>query len=262
MSATTPVLGVEVSDGVAMLRIQDAPRRNALSSALLEEVDAVRSRDDVAAFVLTGSGGYFSAGADVDELLSGSWTGAEPSGPPLLFRAITEDPRPWIAAVNGPAFGGGAELCLSCDFVLMSDEAYLTLPETSLGVVPNTAVGLIPGGGGLPHPAAMELLLGLRRLGAEDAVRVGLANAVCPEDQLEDSAAALARRILATVAPRAFALIKRSLRSKPADTWEAISAVLAEADPEEIRLGIEAMQHRTRHDFSSRWTDQSKGVTS
>lgn len=156
------LLTVVVNGRVATLEINDVQRRNALSADLLREMHSAIDEVDADAFVLTAAGRYFCAGADVEELRSGSWRRETPNGPPLLFRRITADPRPFIAAVNGPAFGGGCELALSCDFLAMADEALLELPEASLGVVPNSAVGLLAGT--LPKHLLMQFLTGRLRL--------------------------------------------------------------------------------------------------
>lgn len=246
------ILETEVRDGVAFLRIQDAERRNALSTPLLDQITTQAARTDVAAFVLTGSHGFFSAGADVDELASGNWTRPEENGPPLLFRRITEDPRPWVAAVNGPAIGGGCELALSCDAVLVAESAWLLLPEASLGVVPNTAVRLLHGR--LGHAAAMETLLGRARLAPDRAVDLGLATATVPDGELDETAERFVRRLLASVSPTAFHLVKAALRRDDAPTWPEVATLLSRTDPDDMRTGIAAMRERTRTDYTRRWT--------
>lgn len=249
--ADAPRVRVEVTDGVATVALDDPPRRNALTVRLVDELHTAADRTDARAFVLTGAGGTFCAGADVAELASGHWRDPEPNGPPLLFRRLTEDPRPWIAAVEGRALGGGAELALSCDFMVLSPDGSLRLPEAGLGVVPNTATALLHQR--LPRQLAMSVLLGRAPITAERAVELGLATAMHPTETLLHEARGLARGVLASVSPTAFRLVKAAVHRETPMTWSDAARLLADCDDEDVTEGIAAMRERRRLDFTDRW---------
>jgi enoyl-CoA hydratase len=185
--------------GLALLTINRPQALNALSFALIAEfaaaVDAVAA-SDARALIITGAGeNAFCAGADIKELtgrtLSEQKRGAE-LGQAALAK-LDALPVPSIALVNGYAFGGGCELALACTFRLATANAKFGLPEVKLG--------LIPGYGGtqrLPRligeARAMELILTGRTVGAEEALRVGLANRIIEPPAL-DGAIAFAREL-------------------------------------------------------------------
>ena len=177
------------ADGVALIRL-DRPKANALSVALLEELaDAVRTllRDPPGAVVVWGGERIFAAGADITEF-GGPQEARRVGG---HFRAALDElaslPRATIAAINGVALGGGCELALACDFRVVADNARLGQPEILLGI--------IPGGGGtqrLPRlvgaARAKDLVLSGRPVGAEEALRIGLADRVVPPGEVLDAA--------------------------------------------------------------------------
>jgi crotonobetainyl-CoA hydratase len=110
-----------------------------------------------------------------------------------------------IAAVNGIAAGGGFELALAADLLVAADHAQLSLPEATLGIIPDSG-GVLRLPRRLPRPLALELLLTGRVLSASEALDHGLANQIVPGDQLLDAAQKLAARIVAS-APLAVAAI-------------------------------------------------------
>jgi enoyl-CoA hydratase len=141
-------------------------------------------------------------------------------------RTLEEAPFPIIAAVNGFALGGGAELALACDFIYASDRAKLGLPEVTLG--------LVPGFGGTQRLArrvgvahARELVFSGVPITAERAAVIGLVNAVVPHEQLLTRVREVAGRI-ATRAPLAIAAAKRLLLRGP----EADLAIACELESE------------------------------
>jgi len=183
-------------DGVAVLRL-DRPKANALSMALLSELEhhvhALRT-DLPGAVVVWGGERIFAAGAEISEF-GGPEEARRVGG---HFRAALDAlagiPRATIAAVNGFALGGGCELALACDFRVVADNARLGQPEILLGI--------IPGGGGtqrLPRlvgPArAKEIVLSGRQVGAEEALRIGLADRVVPAASVLDVALAWAAEL-------------------------------------------------------------------
>ena len=189
----------QAEQGIATITFNRPKALNAINRALLAELaDAlgrVAADEDIRVVVLTGAGDKaFVAGADIGELARYSALQAKTfarEGHAVIAR-LQELPVAAIAAVNGFALGGGCEIALACDFIYAAESARFGLPEINLG--------LIPGFGGtqrLPRVVgpnrAKELLFTGRMLGAADAARIGLVNAVWP-------AAALMEETLKTAA--------------------------------------------------------------
>jgi len=151
-------------------------------------------RDDSEAWVaiITGTGEVFSTGADHNKMLR-PWANKSFQVPPMITRGL-DVWKPLIAAINGPARGGGLEIALACDIRIASENAYLQFPEVGRG--------LIPGLGGtqrLPRmvstaKAAEMILLGTP-ISAEEAYRLGLVNKVVSLDQLLPTAREWASKI-------------------------------------------------------------------
>lgn len=191
------MIDLSFPDEFALLRIDRPKALNALSFALLADIG--RALDAVAvssarALIVTGAGERaFCAGADIVELqgraLAAQRAGAEAGQ--AVFARLDRLPIPSVALVNGYAFGGGLEFALACTFRLATANAKFGLPEIKLG--------LIPGYGGtqrLPRvigPArALEMILTGRTVGADEALRLGLANRLVDGDPLA-AACAFAR---------------------------------------------------------------------
>ncbi|HHX89333.1 MAG TPA: enoyl-CoA hydratase/isomerase family protein [Paracoccus sp.] len=172
--------------------------------------------------VLRGAGRYFSAGADInselfpDPALSGQsafreWYGHSRASLHPLGDRLESLAKPVVAAHNGPVFGGALELSLSCDFRLASTSASYALPEIALG-------GL-PGSGGIsrltrivgPHWARWLVMAG-ERIGAEQALSIGLAHAVWAEAEFDAQVEAFCQR-LATQPPEAMAAGKLAIEA-------------------------------------------------
>ena len=209
---------VEVTyDGhVGTLTINRPDKLNALSQEVLSDlraaVHALSANDQVWAAVITGTGKAFVAGADIAAMKN--MTEAEGLEFGALghevFGAIENLRCPVIAAVNGFALGGGCELALACDFIYASSKAKFGQPEVNLGI--------IPGFGGtqrLPRrvgaAAARELIYTGKMINAEEALRIGLANAVLEPDELLAVATKTAEEI-ASKGPLAVAAAKRLIR--------------------------------------------------
>ena len=186
---------------VGHLVLDGGARLNAIGSATLAAlVDRLRSleQDGVTrAVVVRGTGRAFSAGADLREL-------AEFPGPAQFAGFLTRftaaldglagSPLPIVAAINGPALGGGLELALACDLRVAADVATLGLPEVALGA--------IPGAGGtqrlprlVPPGIAREMLLLGEPITAARAYEIGLVNRVVPAELLLTTATELAERL-------------------------------------------------------------------
>jgi enoyl-CoA hydratase len=203
-------LALEVADRIATITVSRPDKLNALNDATIVElgraIDEARARDDVGAVLLTGAGRAFVAGADITELVG--QTPATAQARALtgqgVFRRYETSPKPTLAAVNGFALGGGCELAMACHFRLASDAAKFGQPEVKLGIT--------PGYGGtqrLPRLVgrgrALQLLLTGELIDAQEAFRIGLANAVVPAADLLPTARKLLQTILAQ-APTAVAL--------------------------------------------------------
>lgn len=187
------------ADGVALFVLNRPRARNALNSSLLEQLHnrltSVAASSDVGAIVITGSGTAFCAGADLREPAQGT-AGAGPVRADAMMQlhaVIPALPVPVIAAVNGPAIGGGCGLAVSCDFVYASTSATFGFPEVGIGRVPAiVAVGLIRAVG---RRMATEMLLGADVIGADAALSKGLVNAVVNDDELLPTCTALATKL-------------------------------------------------------------------
>jgi crotonobetainyl-CoA hydratase len=202
----------------------DRPKANAINVVTSRALYAAFSRlqDDAALRVgiVTGVGRFFSAGWDLTGAVEGEAVDADhgPGG----FAGLTEFfalSKPVIAAVNGLAMGGGFELALAADLIVASPQAEFALPEVKLGMIPDSG-GVLRLPQRLPRALATEMLLTGRRLGAEEALHLGLVNQVVPADQLLPSAMAMAEQI-AMNAPLAVGAIKEVLRATAHQQIEA-----------------------------------------
>ncbi len=174
---------LEVADGIATIRMNRPDALNALSSTVLDELNEAVARcereDAIRGVIVTGAGRAFVAGADIAEIagldeVEGLAFARRGQG---VFSRIERLTVPVVAAVNGFALGGGCELALACHVRFASTKAKLGQPETRLG--------LIPGFGGTQRLArlvgqgrASELILRGGQIDADEALRIGLVNAV------------------------------------------------------------------------------------
>jgi enoyl-CoA hydratase len=210
---------------LAIVSIDRPAALNALSSKVITELTqacaAIEVSTDVRVVALTGTGDKaFVAGADIAEMADlnpvQAQAFAEMGG--ALGAAIEGSEKPWIAAVNGFALGGGCELAMSCDFIYASDNAKFGQPEVKLG--------LIPGFGGTQRLArrvgvakAKELCFTGDQISAAEALRIGLADAVFPQAELMTKVKELAARIAAN-GPLAVAECKRLIQQGQSTTLE------------------------------------------
>lgn len=184
-------------DRVATLVLHRPDRRNALSIALRRELSRCLARwsddDAVGAVVLTGSGAAFSAGFDLDEFQRPELFEALFESSTRYHRDVWRFPKPLVAAVNGPAMGGGFDLAALCDVRIGSGRASFGHPEIKFGAPPlYTPLRWIVGDG-----IARELCLTGRRIDAAEALRIGLLSSVVEEpDALLERARELARTML------------------------------------------------------------------
>lgn len=207
-------IDLHVDGPIATVTINNPTAMNALDQDhlrdLVQTFKDLGQRNDVRVVLLTGAGDKaFVAGANIKQMSVMSKSEAREFGElgHAVGLAIEATPQPVIAVVNGFALGGGCEISLACDIRVCSDNAVFAQPEVGLGIP--------PGWGGtqrLPRVVgkgiASELILSGRRVKAEEALRIGLVNAVYEQDQLMDNALKLANSI-AKNSPAAVQLSKR-----------------------------------------------------
>jgi cyclohexa-1,5-dienecarbonyl-CoA hydratase len=202
---------VSRQDGVARV-VLDRPPLNVIdldgARALAGALEGVQRMEGLAAVVLAARGKAFCAGVDVRDHLPDR--GAAMLAAFLrACRLLLGIETPVIAAVQGPALGGGMELTLVCDLVVASSRATFGQPEIKLGVFPPLAAAALPHL--VPHHLASELVLTGRVLTAEEALRAGLANRVAPPEEFDAAVEALLAELRALSAP-SLRLAKRALR--------------------------------------------------
>jgi enoyl-CoA hydratase/carnithine racemase len=194
---------IEVSDGVARLTLNRPERRNALSWSLIESLRAaVRSaRDDpeVRVVVLSGAGDRaFCAGADLTGMRADAGY-AEIHRARGELAALFDDlwslGKPTIAAVRGYCLAGGFGLALSCDLVVAADDATFGTPEIDVGLWPYMIT--VPLCRSMPPKRALELMMTGRRIGAEEAERMGFLTRVVGVDELGATVEELASTLAA-----------------------------------------------------------------
>lgn len=213
---TDPATIVEKADGIAVLTLNRPARRNALSRALRAEIvdrlDALERDADVRVVILTGAPPAFCAGFDRSELAAGNMAEVFAEATAYHHRVHTFA-RPLIAAVNGPALGGGCDLAAMCDFRLASSAAVFGQPQVRFGAA--AAYDLMRAVLGVG--VAREMCLTGRRYDAAEALAIGLVNRVTTPDELLGAARAAAGEIaalpdgVAEVAKRGFVKLQPRL---------------------------------------------------
>ena len=205
-----------VHGGIATITLNRPRVRNAIDKAtaddLAQAVDDVDSRDDVVAVVLTGAGSTFCAGMDLKAF---SATGERPIHDERgAFGFVRKPPeKPVVAAVEGSALGGGLELALACDLIVVSRSTRLGLPEVKRGLVA-AAGGVLRLPRRVPPALAMEMVLTGEPITAEQALAAGLVNRVVEDGTVLAAALRMASTI-ALNAPLAVRAAKRVVVESP-----------------------------------------------
>jgi enoyl-CoA hydratase len=249
------------ADAVAVLTLNRPEAMNAFDDALLVELaaalDELEADEALRAVVVTGAGRAFGTGAALDQMAArdAAANAAYNLRVVAAIERLAALPVPTIAAVGGYALGGGLELALACSIRVAARDAQLGLPEVRLGI--------LPGAGGtqrLPRligtGAALRLLLTGARIDGDEALRLGVVDAVCPPGEALESALVIAREI-AAAAPLAVRAVLASVREGadlPLDaalarTREHLEGLLATADAAE---GFRAFLDRRPAGFSGR----------
>ena len=215
----------EAREGTGIITINHPSALNALNSQVLRELSQVLDEVDlnqIRALIVTGAGEKaFVAGADIGEMSALTKEEGEAFGRRgnHVFRKLETFPIPVIAAVNGFALGGGCELALSCDIRICSDNAVFGQPEAGLGIT--------PGFGGTQRLArlvgagmAKQMIYTARNIKAQEALRIGLVNGICSQEELMTEAMKLAAQIGAN-APIAVRNCKKAISEGLQGTIEA-----------------------------------------
>jgi len=196
---------VEKKGAVTLVTLNRPQALNALNSTVLKELieafAAYDSDESQRCLVLTGSEKAFAAGADIKEMQAQGFADMYAANFFGGWEQVTRTRKPWIAAVNGFALGGGCEVAMMADFIIAGDNAKFGQPEIKLGVT--------PGMGGsqrltwaIGKAKAMEMCLTGRMMAAEEAERSGLVARVVPAASLVEEALKTAETI-AGMAPLA-----------------------------------------------------------
>jgi len=205
----------EKKKGIGYLVLSRPEVRNAINQEMIYEIrDALSEVDkdhEIMVLILTGEGRAFQAGADIGELSKMKpmdilrWN----EGIVRINAALEKLRQPVIAAINGPAMGGGLEIALACTMRVMAESARVGLPEVRLGIIPGTG-----GTQRLPRiigkARAAEMLLTGEAVSSRDALEMGIVNRVVPDGETVRAAEELARRIMAN-APIAVEMTKDAL---------------------------------------------------
>ena len=200
---------------IGIITISREKALNALNSQVLDEIEKTFDSVDInniRCLILTGAGEKsFVAGADISQMSTATKAEGEAFGKKGndVFRKIETFPIPVIAAVNGFALGGGCEISMSCDIRICSENAIFGQPEVGLGIT--------PGFGGTQRLArivgvgmAKQMIYSAKNIKADEALRIGLVNAVYPQAELMAQAEKLATAI-ASAAPIAVRNCKKAI---------------------------------------------------
>jgi enoyl-CoA hydratase/carnithine racemase len=222
------------SDGIAVMRLDNEQRRNALSIAMRDAISATLGDwavdDRVRVVVLTGAGTTFSAGFDLTEFAQPDLARTIRDSSHRYHLAVWQFPKPMIAAVNGPALGGGFDLCLLCDVRIATPNAVFGHPEIKFGAPPLfTPLQWIVGAG-----IARDLCLTGRRIDAAEAYRLGLVNVIA--DSVLDEAMATAQVMIEAPQP-ALEATKRYLITSAGVTFDEAFTVEHDRVFDEFLLG-------------------------
>ncbi len=233
-------LEIRRTDERVVITLARPEARNAITQAMVTELHAVLDeleREPRIAIVTGGDQGVFAGGADIAELRERGRDEALAAINLTVFERLRRLPMPTIAAVDGPALGGGAELAYACDIRIASDRAQFGQPEVRLGIMAAAgACHRLPKLVG--ESLAKEMLLAGRTLDAGEALRHGLVSRVVAPDELLATAGAMADQ-MGRASPMALRLTKLAVDSPPEahPVVELLGqAVLFEDDEKRVRM--------------------------
>src|SRR3954462_11813893 len=187
----------EDRDGILVITINRPDARNAVNgdvaNGMAEALDRLDADDDLRVGIVTGAGGYFSAGMDLKAFMQGQSPYAGDRG--FAGIAPRSSRKPLIAAVEGFALAGGFEIALSCDLIVASREARFGIPEGKRSLVAAAGARLrLPKR--IPSPLSMELALTGDPIGAERAHEIGIVNRLAEPGTVLDAAVELAQQVV------------------------------------------------------------------
>ena len=221
---------VEQHGAVALVTMARAEAMNSfnaeLRADLLAALQRVGAEASVRVVVLTGEGRSFSAGADLKAAPTGRTveeTLLEEYQP--ILKAVATMEKPVIAAVGGSAAGIGMSLALTCDLVVMADDAFLLAPFTNISLVPDGALSWLLVRQ-LGYRKAFEIAISSERIAAARCLELGLANRTAPAATLLDDTMEWAAH-LAGRAPLSIAATKKTMRFAAENDWSATFALEA-----------------------------------
>jgi enoyl-CoA hydratase/carnithine racemase len=221
-----PDIIVSDDGAIRTIRMNRPEKKNALTlamyDAMAEAIEGAAARDDLHCLLIAGHAGGFCAGNDIVDFVEMTRTGA--LGAPILrfLHAMNRAAKPVVAAVAGRAVGVGTTMLLHCDHVVAAEDALLSTPFVSLGLVPEAGSSLIAPRL-MGHARAFELLVMGRPVTAAAAREAGIVNTVVPAAELETAALAAARTI-AALPPHAVAASRRLMRGSMAQIDGQIDA--------------------------------------
>jgi isohexenylglutaconyl-CoA hydratase len=259
---------LERQGGVLQVRLNRPEVRNAMSQIMLRElldVLAEAEADGTRIIVLRGSGGHFSAGADLKDMAAARAAPSPAVGETdtlakanaafgHVCAAYSQSPLATVAVLEGTVMGGGFGLACCTDFAIAAHTADFRLPEASLGLIPAQIAPFLVER--LGYSEAKRISVTGARFGAQEAHRIGLVHRVCAnETELEAALAAVLQQILAC-APDAIAetkkLLHRARVEDPAGLIEHAAAVFAKAARgEEGAEGVRAFAERRKPAWAS-----------
>jgi len=264
MDLTFETIQLELRDpGVLVVTLNRPDRLNAMNTAMMTEMRSLFTQlyvepDLANCVILTGAGERgFCPGADLKERdgMSDAVWRRQHAIVEQFIRAMHQCPVPIVAAVNGVAMGGGLEIALACDFIYTADHARFAFPEVTRGIMPGAA-----GPQNLPRACgvrrAKEIVLTGQPFSAQEALRWGIVNFVCPVDELMDTAMETAT-VIAGNAPIGVRAAKKALdKATELDRATGYDFEIAAYNltvPTEDRLeGVRAFNEKRRPEFKGR----------
>ncbi len=270
MTSDTPGASGQITyelDGrIAIITIDREETLNALTEPMAAQLRSVfqQAQDDrgVRVIILTGAGRAFCSGKDIGDISKlhpaaaagkdGKTTDREPVPGALGYTYVQEATKPVIAAINGAAAGLGLILALYCDIRIASTKAVFVTSFSGRGLIAEHGIAWI-----LPRligaGRAMDMLLASRKVGAAEALAMGLVNRVVEPESLKEAARAYARELADKVSPRSLRVIKKQIW---ADMERPFSQALIDARKEQL-LSIESDDFRegVRHFIENRPPD-------
>ena len=259
MSDQQPVALETQANGVAIVRIARPKALNALNiatrKALAETFTALQDDPEVRCIVLTGDENAFAAGADLKEMVDAEAVDIMKRRTERYWQAVARTPQPVIAAIQGYALGGGLELAMICDIIVVGEAAQLGQPEVR--------VGIMPGAGGTQRLTravgkfqAMRLCLTGQPISGREAYEIGLASLVVPDGEVMETALKMAERI-AKLPPLAVASVKEAVLQGESASLDAGLALERKAfqllfASHDRREGMTAFIEKRKPDFKGK----------